>query len=92
MIFCLREVVKAFMNTKENGEIYTWCYTLDWGIAELSLPYEKRNKGYKERDRKKNAYGAVFNGIFMNNKGPSHTFWKAVHCSSLLSLKRSLYK
>ena len=42
-------------------------------FQKYSCLYEKGNKGYKERDRKKNAWRAIFKSVFMNNKGPSHT-------------------
>ena len=59
------------------GKRYTRCWTLGWGIAEVSLPLWKGNKGYKDRERPEGqcleSSWAVFNRIFMNNKGPSHT-------------------
>ena len=38
------------------GKTCTRCWTLGWGSAEVPLPYEKGNKGYKEIDQMENAW------------------------------------
>ena len=61
------------------GKTYTKCWTLGWGIAEVSLPLEKIKDTKRERERERpegkclEGSWAGFNSIFMNNKGPSHT-------------------
>ena len=51
--------------------------------------YEKGKKGYKERDQKENAWRAVkqFLIVFLWTVTDQAILWKAIHLSSLLSLK-----
>ena len=77
--------VKKRMKTKENGRnIYKMVNA--WLRNCRSILAFRRNKGYKERGRKDNAWRAVFNSIFINNNGPSHTL-KSCPFFLLLSLK-----
>ena len=54
---------------------YTRCWTLGWGIAEVSLPLWKR-KYMIQREKPEGKWlessWVVFNSFFINNKGPSH--------------------
>ena len=71
------KLIKHLWKRKKMGKTYTRCWTLDWGIAEVSLPLWKRK--YKSRDRKENPWRAVeqFLILFLlNNKGISHAFLK----------------
>ena len=74
-----RKLLKHLWKRKKMGKTYTRCWTLGWTIPEVSLLLWRKNKGYKERERERpegkclENSSAVFNSIFMNNKGPSHT-------------------
>ena len=67
------EVIKAFMKTKENVKnIYKMMNAKE--LQKFCFLYDQGNKGYKKSGKKclENS-GAVFNSIFLINKGPSHT-------------------
>ena len=58
------------MKTKENGgggHIQD-AERMAEELQQYPCLYEKGNKEYKERDQKGNAWRAVFNCTFMNNK------------------------
>ena len=67
------------------GKAYIRRWTLGWGIGDISLPLWKK----KYRIQRKGSGGkclenswTVFNSIFMNSKGPRHT-WKG--CTAFLT-------
>ena len=64
------------------------------GLQKYPCLYEKGNKGYKERSEENclESSWVVFNSIFMNDKGPSHTLKGRYIFLPLLLLKISLYK
>ena len=77
--FLLRwKLLKYLWKRKKMRETYTRWWTLGWGIAEISLPpWKKEQKIQVVKGGRNKMLGdcwAVFN-IFMNNKGPSHTFF-----------------
>ena len=54
------EVIIAFMKTKENGGKHVQdAECLFEEFQKYPCLYEKGNKGYKDRDRKENAWRAV---------------------------------
>ena len=68
------EVVKAFMITKENGKnMYRMLNA--WLRFQKYFMKKKIKDTKRERPQGKclESSSAVFNSIFMNNKGPSHT-------------------
>ena len=79
-IFAQVEVVKAFMKRKQNGEdIYKMLNV--WLRNCRSIPaFMKKEIEYTKRERETGGKMledevtklALFNSIFMNNKGPSH--------------------
>ena len=75
-IFAQVEVVKAFMKRKQNGEdIYKMLNV--WLRNCRSIPaFMKKEIEYTKRERPEGkclkTKLALFNSIFMNNKGPSH--------------------
>ena len=65
------------MKTKENeGNIYKMMNAWLRNCRNILASMKKRTKDTSsERGWEENAWRAVFNSIFMNNKGPSHTFF-----------------
>ena len=74
------------MKTKEDGKRYIrWWTRLAEKLQKYPCLYEKRNKGYKERDREKNIWRIVeqFLIVFLWTIRDLAITWKAVHFSSL---------
>ena len=67
--------MKKRKNMGKTYTRYTRCWTLGWGIAEVSLPLWKR-KYMIQREKPEGKWlessWVVFNSFFINNKGPSH--------------------
>ena len=76
MFLLMWKLLKNLWKRKKMGKTYTRCWTLGWGTAEVSLPVWKRKQRI-QRERSEGKYlessWPVFNGIFMNNKGPNHS-------------------
>ena len=71
------EVIKSFMKTKENGEIIYKMLNAWLRNSRSILAFMKKEIKDTKRERPEGkcleSSWAVFNSIFMNNKGPSRT-------------------
>ena len=71
------EVIKAFMNTKENGENIYKMLNACFRNSRSILPFMKKEMKDTKRERPEGkclgSSWVIFYSIFMNNEGPSHT-------------------